>query len=78
MDPSGKWAGDVKIAGVATELDDREVKRRINEALEGGDPGPYHLFRIDLTEVVVTGVKDNRLEIRWWTPEEGLRSRERT
>ena len=36
-------------------------------------------FRVDLAEVVWTGLNDarNRLVVRWWTPSSGLRSVER-
>lgn len=36
-------------------------------------------FRVDLSEVVWTGLNDarNRLAVRWWTPSTGLRSVER-
>ena len=59
--------GDVKITGRAV----------FTGALAGGPAGDA--FRVDLAEVVWTGVDAGRgvLVVRWWTPEAGLRSIER-
>jgi hypothetical protein len=73
VDPSGDWNGDVKLSGRAEEVEDDAVKRRINEAGEG-DPGPYHLFRADIAELVITGVKGNELVIEVWREGEGLQT----
>ncbi|MFI1913684.1 pyridoxamine 5'-phosphate oxidase family protein [Nocardia sp. NPDC020380] len=49
--------GDAKVAGVAFELPSEDS----------------HLFRLDIQEVVHTSVDGDRLVVRWWTPEAGLR-----
>src|SRR5688572_21908763 len=50
--PGGEgWAGDAKLAGRAVEVDDDETKARVVGA--NAPPGPLHLFRLDLEEVVV-------------------------
>ena len=59
--------GDVKVAGRAVWT--------------GSLSGPVagDAFRADLTEVTWTGLNDarNRLVVRWWRPEDGVRSVER-
>jgi hypothetical protein len=64
-DPPG-WDGDAKIAGRALEVDDPGVKARRNHADE--QTGPWHLFRLDIAELVVVGLNDARdkLVIRSW------------
>jgi hypothetical protein len=68
--------GDAKLAGTAVEIVDDAVKA----ARSGSDapPGPYHLFRCDITELVVTSVAGNRLVIESWHPGRGVERRERT
>jgi len=63
-DPSS-WTGDAKIAGRAVEVSDRE-------ASDGS-----HRFRIDISEVVHTGVGGDHLVIRSWHPGRGVERRER-
>ncbi|MCT9933093.1 pyridoxamine 5'-phosphate oxidase family protein [Planotetraspora sp. A-T 1434] len=60
----GAWSGDAKLAGRAVEVADPEVHARY-----GGPPGQeFHLFRIDVTEVVVTRVDEagEHLVIEVW------------
>jgi hypothetical protein len=73
-DPPG-WDGDAKLAGVAEEITDPERIRAIN----GGEHGSSHLFRLDLREVSTVGLDDARtkLVIRVWTPGRGVRTIER-
>jgi Pyridoxamine 5'-phosphate oxidase len=68
--------GDAKLAGTVEEITDDEVKA----ARSGSDqpPGPYHLFRCDITELVVTSVAGDRLVIESWHPGRGVERRERT
>lgn len=72
VDPGDDWKGDVKISGRATEVDDASVKATINEGIEGGDPGEYHLFRADIAEMVVTAVEAGYLKIEVWREGRGL------
>jgi hypothetical protein len=79
-DPTA-WQGDAKLAGRAEEITDPERKAAVSKATGGGDapPGPYHLFRVDVTEVVLTRVGDppDHLVIEFWREGEGLRSVQR-
>jgi hypothetical protein len=60
---------DAKVSGVAAEVDDPEVKG----LLEPGEAPPdYHLFRLDLTEAVLTKPEGDVLVIRRWTPGAGV------
>ncbi|HEY8544269.1 MAG TPA: pyridoxamine 5'-phosphate oxidase family protein [Acidimicrobiales bacterium] len=78
------WAPDAKVAGLAVEVTDPATFRRIAE-LEGVDeseaePGSYHLFRIDVTEVVTVGIGDppDHLLVDFWTATGGRRTVKRT
>jgi Pyridoxamine 5'-phosphate oxidase len=84
VDPSGDdptaWEGDAKLAGRAEEITDPERKAAVTKATGGGEqPEPYHLFRVDVTELVVTRVGDppDHLVIEVWREGEGLRRIER-
>jgi hypothetical protein len=69
------WEADAKIAGVAEEETDDERK----EAIVTGEtpPGPFHLFRLDVNELVVTGVEGDELVIESWHPGRGVERRAR-
>lgn len=58
--------GDVRISGRAVEVTDAETVARYVEA--AGEPQPFHLFRVELTEVVRTYVDGDQLVVRTWTP----------
>jgi hypothetical protein len=78
-DPTA-WQGDAKVAGRAEEITDPARKKAVQQASGGGEPpGPYHLFRVDVTEVVLTRVGDppDHLVIEVWREGEGLRSMQR-
>lgn len=66
-------AGDAKVAGRAVEVTDPDVIARF---AENAPPGPFHLFRLDVTEVVVTRVGDpaDHLVIDFWTPAGGRKT----
>ena len=72
--PDGGWAGEAKLSGRAVEVDPRDKPA-------GGAPveDPSHLFRIDITEVVLTypGTPPDHLLIELWREGEGLRRIER-
>ena len=64
--PEGKetsWAGEAKVAGRAVEVPSEDVS---------------HRFRIDLDEVVHTGVDGNALRIRSWHRGRGVQERRRS
>lgn len=64
--------GDAKISGRAVEVLDREEKvafmRRFAELNGYGPPedDPYHLFRLDITEVVTIKPSGDHLDIDTW------------
>ncbi|MCS0600149.1 pyridoxamine 5'-phosphate oxidase family protein [Streptomyces sp. LP11] len=69
--------GDVRIAGRAYEVEDGAVKAAYAEEVE--PPGPFHLFRTELTEVVRTFVEDETyLVVQFWRPGEPVRTLRRT
>jgi hypothetical protein len=83
VDPPGDptaWEGDAKLTGRAEEITDRDTLEAFRSATgsgsEGGQepPGDFHLFRIDLREVVLTRVGDppDHLVIALWREGEGL------
>jgi pyridoxamine 5'-phosphate oxidase-like protein len=75
-DPDEGWEGDAKLAGTVDEVNDESVK-----AARGGGAGeePYHLFRADVTELVVVSLNEShdRLVIESWRAGRGYRRRER-
>jgi hypothetical protein len=75
-DPAA-WPGDAKLSGRAEEITD---PARVAEVNEGAPPGPSHLFRADITEVVLTkvGTPADHLLIQLWREGEGLRTFKRT
>ncbi len=66
--------GDAKLAGVALEVDDDG--KRVYEQ-HASPPKPYHLFRLDLHEAVLTSVQGGHLMIEIWRPGQPLRRVER-
>jgi Pyridoxamine 5'-phosphate oxidase len=75
-DPPG-WTGDAKVAGVAEEVTDPERKA----AIVGGDApvDESHLFRLDLTELVVVrlGEPGDHIVVEAWHAGRGVTRRER-
>lgn len=69
-DPT-QWQGDAKLSGRAVLVDDPQ---RLKSMSDGGD-GAGHLYRIDITEVVLTAMGDppDHLAVDLWRPEAGLR-----
>jgi Pyridoxamine 5'-phosphate oxidase len=68
------WSGDAKLSGRAVEVNEPERLKSMGDG-SGGDEVSGHLFRVDISEVVLTKVADppDHLAIRVWTPESGLR-----
>lgn len=84
--PDGNdWPGDAKLAGVATEITDpSEIARWVTARADGAaeeppTPEQFHLFRVDVRELVVTALDDahTKLVVTWWTDGGGLRSVDR-
>jgi hypothetical protein len=75
VDPPG-WRGDAKLAGTLEEITDPEVI----EARRGNAPaGPMHLFRADVTELVVVrlGEPADHIVIEAWHEHRGVSRRAR-
>ena len=68
--------GDAKLSGLAVEFDD-EGKRAYEE--HTSPPKPYHLFRLELLEVVLTSLhpEGDRMVIETWRPGQPLQRIER-
>ncbi len=66
--------GDAKITGRAEEVADEATRAAVVE----GEPGPFVLWRIDVTEVALVEVAGDRLVIRSWHEGRGLARVERT
>ncbi|MDH6134867.1 hypothetical protein P3T37_004276 [Kitasatospora sp. MAA4] len=64
--------GDAKLAGRAVEIVDEVSRLAYESELPQPPPGPYHAFRLDLTEVVLTsiGPGGDHLLIQSWRPGE--------
>jgi hypothetical protein len=71
-DPDKGWRGDAKIAGRAEEITNPDRVREVN----GSEVGTSHLFRLDITELVVVHLSDDRkrLVIDSWHEGRGLSS----
>ena len=77
VDPEMR-GGDAKIAGRAIEVVEADVIASFADDQEA-EIGPYHLFRIDVTEIVLTTVDQERqlLIVESWNTARGLRRTER-
>ncbi len=75
-DPPG-WNGDAKVAGRAEEITDPERIAAINEPK--APPGPSHLFRADITELVIVRIPEprDRLIIESWHAGRGVTTHDR-
>ena len=71
-DPPG-WAGDASLSGRAEEVGDPDRVAVAVAALDQVPEGPWHLFRADLTEVLMVALGDGRLQIDVWRPGEPVR-----
>lgn len=76
-----EWDGDAKFAGRAEEITDPAVidAHRTSESGESV-PGPMHLFRLDVTELVVLRLNDTRdaMIIESWHEGRGVSRIERS
>lgn len=74
------WTGDAKIAGRAEEITEPVRVEAVMTAMGGGGGGPAHLFRAEVTEVVVVRLADarDRLVIEFWREGRGVERLERS
>jgi hypothetical protein len=76
-DDPPEWTADAKVAGRAEEITDPQARAaRLGQMAEGGS----HLFRAEITELVVTSVAGDppdHLVIESWHPGRGVTRRER-
>jgi hypothetical protein len=70
--------GDAKLAGTATEVTDPELKAAAVAGMEG-DPGPFHLFHLDVAEAVLVSLAptNDYLRIQTWRPGQAVREQRR-
>lgn len=64
-------AGDVKVTGRGIEVLDDDTFQLIVAAFTERNgvpppPGPFHLFKVDVTEVAMIRPAGDRLAIEWW------------
>ncbi|MEV7021656.1 pyridoxamine 5'-phosphate oxidase family protein [Kitasatospora sp. NPDC093558] len=60
--------GDSKLSGRAVELTDETELAAYVADLPEPPPGPFHAFRLDLAQVVHTGLADGHLWVFNWHP----------
>lgn len=58
--------GDVRVSGRAVEVTDPEMLDVFREEVR--PPEPFHLFRVELTEVVRVRVEDPDIVVQTWRP----------
>ena len=63
--------GDARIAGRAVEVTDPEQVKQVYP--DGEAPGPLHLFRLDVDELVLTRVQGDDLVVDSWRAGRGAR-----
>jgi hypothetical protein len=80
-DEPDAWTGDAKLSGRAVEVADPAERAAFADAA-GVPPavGSFELFRVELDQVVLTAVNDDKsaLVISSWRPGRGLTRTERT
>lgn len=67
-------AGDAKISGRATEVPEDEFDRYLDRPIEA--PGQFHLFHLDIDDVVLVGLNQTRTSmlIQLWRPGEVIQT----
>lgn len=73
------WSGDARLAGTAVEVTDPETLAMVASA--GTEPpGPFELFRVDITEAVSVRMAEGgeSILVESWRPGRGLRLAERS
>jgi Pyridoxamine 5'-phosphate oxidase len=71
-EPAG-WSGDARVGGTAVEASDDASLQRYRAAVGKVPPGPFELFRVELTEAVAVRLDDEHLLIESWRPGDGVR-----
>ena len=76
VDPPA-WTGDAKLAGTVEEVTDPEQIAAVIR--DEAPPGPAHLFRADVTELVVVHLGDpaDHIVVEAWHAGRGVTRRER-
>lgn len=73
--------GDAKVSGRAVEILDEDHKARFLKGIEEetgqAPPGPYHLFRVDVSEASFLRPAGDHLVIESWSDRTGYRSVDR-
>jgi hypothetical protein len=72
------FQGDAKLAGTVEEVTSDEVKQAVVQG--NAPPGPMHLFRADVTELVLIslgGDPPDHMVIESWHPGRGVTTRKR-
>ncbi|OEJ27347.1 pyridoxamine 5'-phosphate oxidase [Streptomyces agglomeratus] len=64
--------GDARISGRAVEVTDPEEIARFSGEVK--PPEPFHLFRVEPTEVVTTSIEAETLVVRAWRPGRPVRT----
>ncbi|MDV6262788.1 pyridoxamine 5'-phosphate oxidase family protein [Rhodococcoides yunnanense] len=59
--------GDAKIGGIADEITDPAVLQPIFDA-SPSELVPHHVFDLDITEIVLTSLVDDHMQIDVWRP----------
>lgn len=65
--------GDAKISGKAREITDPAVLQPLFDAAPD-EQAPYHVFDLDITEVVLTSLVDDHMQIDLWHPGSEVRT----
>ncbi len=78
-DEPDSFTADAKVSGRAVEVHDRPTRERFAEAAGLSADDPYDLFHVELDQVVLTAVSDDKthLVISSWRPGRGLVRTER-
>lgn len=67
------WKGDARVSGTAEEIIDRNLMAKVFTHMPDG---PVHLFRADMTELVIVSARKN-LVIESWRHGKGTSRSER-
>jgi hypothetical protein len=74
VDPPA-WSSDARIGGRALAVPDSATKDGYAVALEQAPPGPFDLFRVEVTELVLVALAPSQedLVVTSWQPGSGVR-----